>query len=84
MGRRQRPGGLGADPEDLPDFHRPRCVELLLERTPGDVLHHEIRQPTELIDGVDGDDVLVGDGGDGPRLAFEPASGVGPRAPVPG
>ena len=44
-------------------------------RRPGDVLHHQVRQALELLDGVDGDDVLVPDRGGGPGLAREPLAG---------
>ena len=76
--RRQARGRLHPHPHDLADLERPIVVEPLLERPARDVVHHDEWQARRRgVDGVDGDDVLVGDRGHGPRLAGEPASGRG-------
>ena len=54
-----------------PEFQRPAAVETLLEGRAGHVLHDEVRQAVGFLDGVDGDDVVVGDRGRGPGFAGE-------------
>ena len=56
---------------------RARAVELLLQRLAGDVLHHQVGHRLAFLDGVDGDDVVVADGGGRPGLAQEPLAGSG-------
>ena len=51
-------------------------VELLLQGLAGDVLHDQIGDRL-LLDGVDGDDVLMADGGEGAGLAQEALAGGG-------
>ncbi len=51
--------------------------EPLLERDARDELHHEVRQPLRLLDGVDHDDVVVADGGRRLGLAREALPGQG-------
>ena len=55
----------------------PSAVEPLLERHPGDVLHDQVGQAAGLLDGVDGDDVVVADGRGGLGLAGEAPAGGG-------
>jgi hypothetical protein len=73
--RRQAVGRLHPDAQDFLQLQRPVAVELLLEREAVDVLHHEVRQPLRLRDGVDGNHVLVDDGGRRLGLASEPLAG---------
>ena len=54
---------------------RALLVELVLQRDAVDELHHEVRRLRVLLDGVDGDDVLIVDGGGGPGLADEALAG---------
>ena len=58
----------------------PAAVEPLLQRCAGDVLHHQVGHGAGVLDGVDGDDVVVADGGGGPGLADEPLAGGGADA----
>ena len=74
MGRGQAGGDLPADPQHVRQLERPGRVELLLQGSPGDVLHDQVGDRL-LLDGVDGDDVLVADGRGRPRLAQEPLAG---------
>ena len=55
-------------------LQRPGRVELLLQRSPGDVLHDQVGDGL-VLDGVDGDHILVADGRGRPRLAEEPLAG---------
>ena len=66
---------LRADAEDLFQLQRPGPVEPLLQRDAGDVLHDQVGQAVGLVHGVDGDDVLVADGGGGAGLARRSAGG---------
>ena len=52
----------------------PVPVEPVLERAAGHVLHDEVGQPGRLVDGVDGDDVLVDDRRRRPGLAERTAA----------
>src|SRR5262249_29636796 len=54
----------------------------LLQRASGDIPHDHVREAAMLIDGVDGDDVFVDDGGGGLRFAGEPLAGGGARRQV--
>jgi len=72
MRRRQSGRCLHADTQDVFDFHRPVAVETFLKRTPRDVRHDQVRQPLPGIDGVDGDDVRMDDGGGRLGFAVEP------------
>ena len=56
---RQPLGDLQADAQDLLQLQRPGPVELLLQRDAVDELHDQVGRPCRLLDGVDGDDVLV-------------------------
>ena len=49
----------------------------VLQRFAGDVLHDQVGQAVRLVDAVDGDDVVVADGGGGLRLAGEAPPGDG-------
>ena len=51
------------------------AVELLLESGAVDELHDQVRHRALVLDGVEGNDVFVGDGGRRPRLAGEPPQG---------
>ena len=73
--RRQPLGGLQADAQDLLQRQRPGAVELLLQREAVDELHDQVGDRAGVLDGVDGDDVVVGDGGGGPGLADEALRG---------
>ena len=75
MGRGQAARRLHANAQHFFQFQRPVAVQALLQGRAGDVLHDEVGQ-TARIDGVDGDDVLVADGGGSPGLA---ANAGGPR-----
>ena len=72
MGCRQGAGRLGADPQDFLHRQRARSVKPLLEGAPGDVLHHEVRQPAKLAHRMDGHNVLVPDGRRRTCLAIKP------------
>src|SRR5262249_42850521 len=75
---RQTAGDLHADTQNLFDLQRPTLAEQRFEVTTVDELHNEVRNRRVVVDGVDGDDVLVTDGGSGAGLAGEaPASGAG-------
>ena len=67
-------GDLPADPQHVRQLQRPGRVEPLLQRSPGDVLHHQVGDGL-VLDGVDGDHVLVADGRGRPRFAQEPLAG---------
>ena len=53
---------------------RPGLVELLLQGSPGDVLHDQVGV-RGVLDGVDRDQVFVTNGGGRPCLAEEPLAG---------
>ncbi len=59
-------GDLEADAQHLRHLQRPGRFELLLQGLPGDVLHDQVRDRL-VLDGVDGDDVLMADGRGRPR-----------------
>ncbi len=61
---------LEAQAQHFRDVQRPGPVELLLQGLAGDVLHDQIGQRL-LLDGVNGDDILVANGGGGAGLANE-------------
>jgi hypothetical protein len=69
--------GLLTDADNILDFQRFTLVKPVLERTTGDELHHQVRRLCCLVDGVDGDDVLVDHSGGGPRFAQETSAGRG-------
>ena len=77
MRRRQPRGCLMADADNLRHLQRAGAVEALLHRLPGDVLHDEVRKSIELVDAVNGDDVVVADGGGRLSLAGEAPPGSG-------
>ena len=87
VGRGQPGGRLHADPQDRREVQRRGAVEPVLERAARDELHDQVGQPVRLVDGVDGDDVLVANRRRGPGLAGEPlpgrAAGRELRAPAP-
>jgi hypothetical protein len=62
---------LQADAHDLLQAGWTFPVELLLERDTVHELHHQVRGPVCFFDGMDGNDVLVTDGGGSPGLARE-------------
>src|SRR5262245_4564951 len=69
MRRREAVGSLDADAADLLGLGWAVAVKAILKGNPGDVLHNNARQPIMLLDAMDGDDMLVGDGGSGLGLA---------------
>ena len=75
VGRRQPGGGLHADAQDVGQLERALLVDAFLQRLAGDVLHHQVRQAVGLVHGMDGDDVIVRDGGGGLGLAQEAFAG---------
>ena len=81
--RGQAGGDLLADAQHVQQLQRPGRVELLLQGSPGDVLHDQIGDRL-VLDGVDGDDVLVADGRGRPRLAQEPLAGAARSRPGAG
>ncbi len=70
--RRQAGSHLDADAQDGPQLERSVAVQPLLQGQAGHVFHDEIGQAVGLVDAVNGDDVLVTDGGGGSTLAGEP------------
>ena len=72
VGGGQARGDLHADPQQLLQLERAALVDPLLEREPGDEFHDQEGPAAPLADGVDGDDVRVGDGRGRLRLAGEP------------
>ncbi len=70
MRRRQAGRRLGGDAHDLGHLQGARG-DALLQGAAGDVLQDEVGQPLELGDGVDGDDMVVEDGGGDLGLAQE-------------
>ena len=74
------PSGLVAvNANDLGRGERPGRVEHVLQRTPLDVSHDQVRRRL-LLDGVDPDDVIVGDAGGRPSLPEERGGEVTARA----
>src|SRR5262249_32275973 len=73
--RRQGGGGVDADLQDLPGLQRPTAADQGLEAAAVDVFHHEVGHRRVVADRVDGDDVVVADGGGGAGLAGEAAAG---------
>ena len=82
MGRGQAPRRLQADAEDLAEVHRARIANALLERRAPAVGHDEVGKTGELVDAVDGDDVVVDDRRRGLRLAEEALPGGAARGQV--
>ena len=78
VGRGQPLRGLQADAHDLLQAGWTFPVELLLERDTVHELHHQVRGPVCFFDGMDGNDMLVTDGGDSTmrksRAAPEPSA----------
>jgi hypothetical protein len=74
--RRQPAGRLRADAQHLRQRQR-AGAQPLQQRQAADVLHHQVGLPVCLLDDVDGDDVVVADGGRGPGLAGEAVPGRG-------
>jgi hypothetical protein len=71
---------LQADAEHLHHLDRAAPLEALVKRLPADVIHHKVGDGAVVRDGVDGDDVLVADGGRGLGLPDEaPPGGVAGR-----
>jgi len=70
-------GGLLPDLRHLVRFQFAHAPQPLLQRFAHHQLHHEVRQLGHrvFIDLVDGDEVVVGDGGSGTRFAAEPLAG---------
>jgi hypothetical protein len=58
VGGGQSVGDLLADPQHFGHIQRTVLIEPLLQRHPGDVFHHQVRDRL-FLDGVDADDVLV-------------------------
>ncbi len=77
VSRRQSLGSLQADAQDLVQRQRPDTVDLLLERAPMDKLHHEEGHGFVILDGMNGDHVVVDDRRGGPGLQHEPPTGLG-------
>jgi hypothetical protein len=77
VGSRESGGGLAANAEDVFQLERAFAIDFVLERLALDELHDEIRWLMRIIDGVDGDDVLVMHGRGGRRFAKEPLDGDG-------
>ena len=77
VGRGQPGGGLHPEPRDLHRRELADPLQPLFERLAVDELHDEVRQPGRLVlvDLVDGDEVVVRDGGGGAGLAAEPLPG---------
>ena len=69
--RRQTAGRLHADPQDIWDIEWSVAVEALLQGDARDVLHDQVGQAVGLVDGMNGDDVIMADGRRRPRLASE-------------
>ncbi len=69
--RRQPLRDLHTDAQDLLQRQLPGAVELLLQRGAVDELHDQVGHRAGILDSVDVDDVVLGDGGGGPRLARE-------------
>ena len=74
VGRCEPFGHLGPDTDHVRGGQRPGSVDLLLQGLPSNVLHHEVRH-WDLLDGMDGDDVLVLDPGSRAGLAEKPSAG---------
>ena len=85
VGRGQALGDLHADAQDLrrapsgPLRSSCSCSDAAV-----DVLHDQVGQAVGLLDGVDGDDVVVADGGGGPGLAHEALAGGAAGRPAAG
>ena len=78
--RRSQTGrNLQADAQNLCEWQSTGAVNLLLQRQAGDILHDQIWQSVELVDGVNGDNMIVADGRRRLGLAQEtfPGRGVG-------
>ena len=71
MCRGQAGGYLPADIEHVDQLQWPVRVDLLLQSLSGDVIHHDIGD-RPVLDGVDGDHILVADGRGRSRFAHEP------------
>ncbi len=74
MRRGQTGGDLLADAEHVHQHQGTGRVDLLLQRSPGDILHDQIGDGL-VLDGVDGDHILVANGRRRPRLAHEALAG---------
>jgi hypothetical protein len=74
--RRQPLRHLGADADDVRERQSPVPVQPVRQRFAGDVLHDQERYPVRLIDRMNGHDAVVLEGGGGPCLAKEPATGL--------
>ncbi len=72
--RRQAGGHLNADAQNGADVERPVAVQPLLQGDAGHVFHDQVGNAVGLVNAVDGDDVLVADGGGGASLARKPPS----------
>ena len=71
-------GGLDADAQDLLHLQRPAAADQGFEGLAVDELHDQVGHRGVVADGVDGDDVVVADGGGGAGLADEaPTGGAG-------
>src|SRR5207244_9959020 len=68
-------GRLQAYAADLAQGQCAVAVEAILQRPAGNVLHDDAGEAVGVLDGVDGDDVVVGDGGGGAGLAQEALAG---------
>ena len=82
MRGREAPRRLQADAEDLAETHRARIADALLERCAPAVGHDEVGKAGELVDTVNGDDVVVDDRRGGLRLAEEALPGGAARGEV--
>ena len=78
----EAPRRLQADAEDLAEVHRARIADALLECRAPAVGHDEVGEAGELVDTMDGDDVVVDDRRRGLRLAEETLSGGAARGEV--
>src|SRR5436189_178167 len=75
VGARKAARRLQSESQDLSDVERPAAAEKVGEVCALDIFHDQIGDRPLVLDGVDGDDVIVADGGRRAGLTDEPLAG---------